>query len=236
MKNLLLLHRDNLTFPNFNAVYIGVTWLGNGDTQEKSVERMWNEYQSHKANGHTIFLIQFGYGLGDFDNNYFYKVIFRKFKDCSDVIFYIGEFYEEFAETGKFSPTQVEAIVFERMLLTKYNLIWDATARNKINIGANSLSSYFHQTKFWRTTDKFAWIYGQFAWHSCIPFIGSSSYKRLAKRINELGIKNVGLYQGDSNIWAWSKPYTWGTWLQSKLGIQDWYEALQRKRFLKYFG
>jgi len=187
--------------------------LTSGGTWDDAVQRMWNFYKSCKAIGYTHFLLQ----MRSESTKYQDKVI-AKFKDCSDVEYLCGEPYElveksfeTVDENGnkvikKWSEKQLRHSLYllDRKIVVETkdckDLIVDIQLRlwNKIDKFFPKVpSSYFWQQRKWYKEMPFAWIYGQLTWHSFIPFMGSLCYKRLKKRMDELGITVAYLYQED---------------------------------------
>lgn len=166
-----------------------------------------------------------GWGLGSYDNNYFYKVIGEEFKD-TNVLFDVGEFYEDYVETGKIDIATYAAIMYEKKLYFGKRMEQGNTARNKFSLNSDTLTSYWAQHKYW-TNDPFVWIFGQFAYHN----FSSLRYKKKAKICLDRNINVAFLYQGNPAAWT---AIGW----ENKLFncIRPWFERWQRKRFIRSFS
>ena len=213
------------------------------DKQIYAVDDMFKDYIKLREMGYELFIVTAGWGLGSLDNNYFYKVIYDKFRDSEDVVYDCGEFYEDYVEKATFVNFAGEK---EKLLLDTYNniinikkrligdkLIIGATARNKKILQANSLTSYLFQECYWEEGDKLAWFYGQF---SITHFFSSLWYKSHSKKLDSLGVSLRILYQGDGNKWIWSQPYTWANCIMNKIhfknwNLQEWFENRLLMRF-----
>jgi len=199
------------------------------DKQKATAKKMFEHYLVLKEIGYVFFLVDFGWGLGKYDQNWFYKVIYDEFKDCEDVFYDFGEFYEDYVETEKIDEITYESIMKERKDLIGDKLWIGATSRNKDKLGAVSLTSYWNQKKYWRATDKFVWIYGQ------LKFDADMCYENLSKVAKELGINKFFLYQGDPKKFDIAVPYTWLNSLLRLFGKDEKYEKNKREKFIKSF-
>lgn len=227
---------QKLKDEGFDGLFLpmGYFWdiQGSNPTYEKAIFWMKHWYEETKKMGFKFFLIDFGWGLGKYDGNYTYKKVYEAFKDSTDVMFYCGEFYESFYETGKYTLEQVEDILSIRAnLVGADKLIADGTVRSIGRPYIHGLSSYWNQEKYWSWRDKIAWIYGQ------VKFDANGSYENKAKIIKNIGlIEIVFLYQADSNKFSIKEPYTWLNWLYARLGIENKMKHNKRIEFIKYFG
>lgn len=210
------------------ASYWGV--FSNEDKQKFVAVKMFALYEELKNTGYEFFIIDAGWGLGSYDNNYFYEKIFNRFKQCNDVVFDWGECYEDYVEKKKMTLQQYKEAFQQRYKLIGSRLIVGATARNKKNFGANSLTSYLNQKKYWSSEDSLAWIFGQSAWHN---FAGSLCYKSKARQLKKLSVNLIGLYQGNPAEW---NSIGWENKLMKLFGLKECFEEWQRNRFIKYFG
>lgn len=243
---LFLWHKDNgsLVFAKrmhsvgFNAWRIPVEPFWNEvkdlqidiDSKQKMVaNKMYEMYLSLKIIGYKLFVVDAGWGLGDFDKNYFYERIYDKFKEKEDVIFDWGECYEDYVETKKMTWEQYLDVFEQRIKLMGSRLAIGATARNKLKLNANSLTSYLNQEKYWTSADILVWIFGQYAWHN---LCGSLDYENKAKKIKELNINVVGLYQNNPTNWSW---LGWENKIMDILGKKEKFEAGQREKFINIF-
>ncbi len=231
--NLVVLSKDG-----FNGLFLPIGYFYNGN-QDETVNQMFKKYLKARELGFKYFLIDCGWGLGEFDNNYFYKKIIDKFRECEDVDFYLGEPIESWLETKTLTWEQIyKNEINERYGLTKRgNLIMDATLRNYHSLADwtglyknITISSYYNQHKEWRNYFPHVWIYGQ------LKIGGSLRYKKLSKIADSLNIEKRFLYQGDLNKWNWKEPFTWLNAILNLIGLQKWFENNQRKRFIKSFG
>lgn len=247
MKNYLLLwhpHNASLGFADqmfkqgFNAWRIPVEpfWddvkdlqIDVEDKQKITANGMYAFYLALSRLGFQYFVVDAGWGLGSFDNNYFYEHIFNRFEGKNDVLFDWGECYEDYVETKKMTVNEYWKVFEQRHDLMGDKLTVGATARNKEKLGATSLTSYLNQEKYWRETDKLAWVFGQCAWHN---LFGSLDYEGKAKRIKELGINVVGLYQGNTSEWT---CIGWENKILDLFGKRNKFEENQREKFIKHF-
>jgi len=228
---------EQMFIKGFNAWRIPVLWDEVADLpydyeqkQNIAVEKMFNFYTELKKIGFEFFIVDAGWGLGSFDENYFYEKIYKKFANYSDVLFDWGETFEDYVETKKM-PDWIywQIIRKEREDLIGDKLTIGATARNKDKLNATSLTSYFNQTKYFRKTDKLVWIFGQVGWHN---LFGSLNYEKLYDKIVELGINVVGLYQGNSADWSW---IGWENKILEMFNLREKFELKRTKEFLKVF-
>ena len=208
--------------------------------QRATANDMLDRYTVYKQMGFTIFLnFGAGWGLGKFDGNYFYQAI-DKSLNLPDVINDWGEFWEDYVEQAKYpdpvtkQPRQLTreeyySIRSERNIYYQGRLEIGGTARNKQNLGLDTLTSYWNQKKYWAPTDPFFWIYGQLSYH----FPSSLRYKAKAALAKKYNTPAAFLYQGDLPGWD-------GTCfmikLLSLLNLKEIFETWQRKRFIKHFG
>lgn len=233
----------SLVDQGFNSLFLQVGFFYDNtlpnyvNRQDATVALMYDAYSFAKKLGYKYFLIDCGWGLGELDGNYFYEKIIAKFKDCEDVDFYLGEPIESFVETGKYSFEQVcEKIIQPRFkLMPRENLIMDATTRNYIKLynyapGKVGISSYYNQHQYWSHSSSHVWIYGQ------LKIGGSLCYKKLSSVANSMNIEKRFLYQDDPDTWSWKDLSSWLNTVLKWLHLGNWFESLQRKRFIKYFG
>ncbi|MFA5803693.1 MAG: hypothetical protein WC879_03525 [Melioribacteraceae bacterium] len=245
-RNLSIWNLNKLYDEGFNSVilYTGYFWnLQEKPTVEKTVFLIWHTYQEAKILGYKFFLIDIGWGLfplAEYDKTWL--LIADRFRDCDDIYFYLGEPYEQWVENRmKYKDAEgKEQIVDEQKFNqlknfretfinqnTKSRLIFDSTARNKLRLKANALSSYCNQKKYWSGSDLLHWIYGQ------LKIGGSLRYKSLAKFRGTWKLTPLFIYQGDAPEWSWTG---WINKILSIFGLLNWFEKLQRKRFLKWFN
>ena len=247
--NLGILHPSNFDYAfaedlrksGFNTLYINVSpfWeqTETGSPKEFSYEfkqeivaqKMRAYYEDLKDMGFTFFIIDAGWGLGNFDNNYFYEKIYKAFEDCEDVLFDWGECYEDYVETKKMTLDEYYRVAEQRINLISGQLSIGATSRNKDRLGATSLTSYCPQEKYWRKTDKYLWIFGQLAWHN---LFGSLDYESKAKWVKENGVGTVLLYQFNPSSWSW---LGFENKIGDILGCRQSFEKKQREEFIKAF-
>ena len=237
-KNADLRFARNLFIQGFNAWRIPIYdfWkqvenlnLTIDEKQMKTALAMYDFYLSLKAIGYKFFVVDAGWGLGSFDGNYFYEKIFSVFEKCDDVIFDWGECFEDYVETGKMTEAEYYRVVEQRVSIMAGKLTIGATARNKKKLGADSLTSYLQQGKYWERTDKLAWIFGQIGWHN---LFGSLDYQNKAEHLNMLGVKVIGLYQGNPSDWSW---IGWENKILDLFGKRNKFEENQREKFIKHF-
>lgn len=243
---LLLWHKENgnLAFAKamhkagFNAWRIPVEPFWNQvkdlqidveDKQKMTANSMYDFYLSLKRLGFKFFLIDAGWGLGSFDGNYFYERIYDKFEGKQDVLYDWGECYEDCVETKKMTIEQYWKVFEQRHDLMGEQLTVGATARNKDKLGATSLTSYINQEKYWRSSDKLAWIFGQYAYHN---LLGSLDYESKARKIKELKIDVVGLYQGNPSNWS---AVGWENKIADMFGLREKFEEKLRTKFINFF-
>lgn len=212
------------------------------EKQIKAAELMFKKYELLKRMGYVYFLnLGSSWGLGEFDGNYFWKVIGEKFKNCDDVIFDIGEFYEDYVEQASYYDYNLKAKrkltepEYYRILGEKFSYFGKRveignTRRNKLRFNADTLTSYEFQDKYWTKQDIFAWIFGQCGWHN---LIGSLMYGRKAKQCNKKGIGKAFLYQGNPSAWT---VIGFENKILDFFGLREFFESWQRKRFIKKFG
>ncbi|MHB8842201.1 MAG: hypothetical protein ACYC56_10550 [Candidatus Aquicultor sp.] len=199
------------------------------ELQELTAIEMRERYDKLKKMGFKFFLnFGSGWGLGEFDKNWFFRKIYEQFEDCDDMLFDLGEFYEDYVETGKMKEEEYTGIVAEKREFFGKKLELGNTARNKIKLGSDTLTSYWNQEKYWRNTDPFVWIFGQAGWHN----ISSLRYKSKAEWCKKNNIQVALLYQGDKSEW---KAIGWENKIADILHIRNWFENWQRKRFIKIF-
>lgn len=217
----------------FNGIIIRSDWYDN-DTFEDYLKRLWKLYCDAYQNGFKFFVVDFSQGLGKYDNNYNYVSVYKMFQYEEGIIFYIGEPYENYIETGLLTEEQMKDMINDKLALIKYQVFMDATVRNYMKMYLNfypnyaAISSYYNQHKYWLYTNAI-WIYGQ------LKLGGSLRYKFLSEQANKYNIQIRLLYQGDSDKFDIKKPYTWLNALLRLLGLRKIFEKWQRKRFIKYF-
>lgn len=197
--------------------------------QEVTARLMYDFYLQLKTVGFKFFIVDAGWGLGEYDGNYFYEKIYNQFEACDDILFDWGECYEDYVETKKMTINQYRRVAEQRINLMAGRLSIGATARNKDKLGANSLTSYLCQEKYWRETDNLIWIFGQYAYHN---LLGSLNYEKKAEQIRKLGIKVIGLYQGNPSEWS---SVGWENKIFDILGKREKFEEDKREKFIKYF-
>ena len=162
-----------------------------------NVENMFKFYLTCKEIGYTHFLIQMASEYSEYHD----KVI-AKFKGKADVEYLFGEPFDLVEKCGWDEDDlyiMLENSAVKVLVETGKHLLFDIQSRlwDKICSSFKSPSSYFWQQRKWYEGQPFCWIYGQLAWHSFIPFIGSSNYKRLKREMDKKGITVAYLYQGD---------------------------------------
>lgn len=200
------------------------------DSKQKMVaNKMYERYLALKIIGYKFFIIDYGWGLGDYDKNYFYEKISDKFEGKENILYDWGECYEDYVETKKMTKEQYWKVFEQRHDLVGEQLVIGATARNKDKLGATSLTSYLCQEKYWRETDNLIWIFGQAAYHN---LLGSLNYEKKAEQIRKLGIKVIGLYQGNPSEWS---SVGWENKIFDILGKREKFEEDKREKFIKYF-
>jgi hypothetical protein len=217
----------------FNGYAINPDWnpdpsLSYYENQIEHAKKMRAFYEHLKTLGFKHFLMPAaGWGLADFDQNWFYEIVYNEFKDCGDdILWSIEEFYEDWVETGKMTEEEYNKILTKKkQFFANTNLELGNTARNKIRFNSDSLTSYIRQSKYWRPTDKLNWIFGQLAWHN---LIGSLCYKSKSKSCGDV----VYLYQGN---YSKLDGIGWENAIGDFLGIREKFEAWQRKRFIEKF-
>jgi len=205
MENQKRLFDKGFRGATIGCPYKDISW-------EEAVNKMYNErYLPLKQIGYTHFLLQ----MRSPDVRY-QDLVIAKFKDCQDVEYLCGEPYElvekelemtdengdkYFVRWSEGKLHHALGKLYEKIFLGTYGkLIIDIQLRlwNKFPLVLKRVpSSYFWQQRVWYRGMPFAWIYGQLAWHSFIPFIGSSSYKRLKREMDKKGITTAYLYQAD---------------------------------------
>lgn len=183
--------------------------------QNETVALMKESYLNYKEQGYEYFLIDGGWGLGEYDGNYFYEKIINAFKECNDVEFYLGEPFIELNEKLKIYVDNIVDIIRERKSIDKRWIV-DAPARQQDLYKFDALSSYMFQGKHWRKQHTFAWIYGSVTY---TLLFGSLCYARKKEQLEKLGISKIFLYQGDED---------WMTYTGLNGYLQD--------RFIKTFG
>ena len=209
--------------------------------QHKAAEFMFTRYRILKKMGFTYFLnLGSSWGLGKLDGNYFYKVIGEQFKDCKDMIFDIGEFYEDYVEQASYFDYKINAKrkltydEYSNVMAEKLEYFGDRveignTRRNKIRFNSDTLTSYEFQNRYWRV-DPFVWIFGQAGWHN---LIGSLMYGRKNRQCKEKGIERAFIYQGNPSAWT---VIGFENKILDLFHLREWFENWQRKRFIKKFG
>lgn len=240
--DLSLIKLRELRAGGFNAIFLPVQYFWErtaGDYESRQIDvskMMYSYYTLLKKMGYTFFLIDFGWGLGEIDNNYFFKKIFEAFKSSEDVWFYFGEPIESFVESGRFEYYTVKKIIDERFSIAGERLLIDGTTRNIEKLRKdfphikNAISSYYNQHKYWTKGQKMCWIYGQ------LKIGGSLCYKKLAKEADENKIKIRFLYQADDGKFELKIPFTWLNSLLRLIKLDIQFKRWQQKRFINHFG
>jgi hypothetical protein len=195
-KNLLKLYMEGFRGLSINPI--------GANSCEGYAEQMFLDYSRAKQIGFTHFLIQ----MYSKDPAYQDAVISR-FKSCTDVEYLFGEPYNLVEKEG-WNENALNAFLNElrsniygmvycnlpprvdKQLICDIQLrLWDKVDFPK------APSSYFWQQRVWYKVMPFVWIFGQLAWHSFIPFIGSLCYKRLKRKADVLNIKVAYCYEGN---------------------------------------
>jgi len=205
------------------------------DKQKRTAEEMFKCYKIAKQLGFKYFLIDFSWGLGEVDNNYFYKHIYDKFEKCDNVIYYSGEPIENYVETGQYSYAVMKQILSAKYNLAKGNILFYATARNfdklkELYPKNTTLSSYCNVEKYWAKGVPTVWFMGD---PSISLFGGAYNYESRINFAKKIGIDDFILYQGnDSGITAvgWEKFL-----VKIFYGINKFNASMQDK-FLKLFN
>lgn len=215
-----------LADKGFNGIFMlcGYYWeqcfseqYTEAQVQDRTVNLMKQYYLNYKEQGYEYFLIDGGWGLGNYNdgNNYFFKKIIDAFKNCNDVEFYLGEPLVEWMEKSKIPFDDVLELIKERKSIDKRWII-DAPARQQDLYKFDALSSYMNQGKHWRGYHTFAWIYGSLTY---TVLFGSLCYESKKKQLDKLGISKIFLYQGDKD------------WMTIK-----WFDGYLQDKFIKIFG
>lgn len=248
MKNILGIWTNDINYEElreigFNAIFLPVYpfWVEADKMdidyslkQKLTAEVMYSEYLRLKQLGFSFFLIDFGWGLGAFDNNYFYEKIYNRFKN-DDILFYFGEPIEQLVEDRKYEYYDVKKIIDERFSLAGEQLLLDSTTRNIEQLRKDfpyiktAISSYYNQHKYWVKGQALSWIYGQ------LKIGGSLCYKKLSSAADEKGITIRFLYQGDDGVFKFSIPFTWFNSLLRLIGLDKRFKKWQQRRFIKHF-
>lgn len=252
MNKKLGIWTDDLTLENFlrlnnkgfNVIFLSLSpfWdeanKADGDyltKQSLSAELMYKEYLRLRQLGFSFFLVDFGWGLGELDKNWFYMKVYEKFKDCDDVLFYFGEPIEQLVESKRFEYYDIKKVIEERFSVVGERLLIDGTTRNIGQLRKdfphikNAISSYYGQHKYWVENQTMCWIYGQ------LKFGGSLCYKKLAKAADENKIQIRFLYQADDIPFDLSIPYTWFNSLLRLIKLDKLFKRWMQKRFIKHF-
>lgn len=199
VKNTLALSKKGF---NGLFLFLGYYWdiCFNGnyeESQNKTVELMKQSYLNYKEQGFEYFLIDASWGLGAYNNeyNFFYYKIVDAFRQFNDVEFYFGEPFVELMEKQNIPEQDVIEIIESRKSIDKRWIV-DAPARQQDLYAFDALSSYSNQSKHWRKYHTLAWIYGSLSYTA---LFGSLCYESKKKKLDELGISKIFLYQGDTD-------------------------------------
>lgn len=212
LENQKKLYDEGFRGATIGDPYQNISW-------EEAAYKMYHErYLPLKEIGYTHFLIQ----MRSVSSEY-HDAVLAKFKDCPDVEYLFGEPFDLVEKQGWKEIDLYNFLyhVSEKIYAIGKELIVDIQLRlwNKFNKLTKKVpSSYFWQQRVWYKDMPFAWIYGQLAWHSFIPFIGSLCYKRLKRKADKLGITVAYLYVGDTDKFS------------------NLINGFLRKRFVKIFG
>lgn len=220
----------NETYPHWGVI----------PKQHKAADLMFTRYKLLKKMGYEYFVnLGSSWGLGKLDGNYFFKIIGDKFIDCKDMIFDIGEFYEDYVEQANYmdpitkQKRKLTYDEYQNVMNEKIKYFGDRveignTRRNKLRFNSDTLTSYEFQNRYWRK-DLFVWIFGQCGWHN---LIGSLMYGRKNKQCKERGIEKAILYQGNPSSWT---VIGFENKILDFFKLREWFENWQRKRFIKKF-
>lgn len=223
----------------FNALFIRIGWfwdeINEDDIEKKeheTVSRMFRFFQDAKEYGFEWFIIDGSWGLGTYNGTFLFQKIVAKFEAEPSIYFYHGEPYEGLVESN-FCPFRSMLEILDEKLAADERFVFDVTVRNfklvipNFSPGTFTFSSYWKQDKHWFTLLPWIWIYGQLNWHS--PH--SLRFKRLLGVATARSIDTAMLYQADPAKWDW---INFGVKILDVLGLRDWFERWQRKRFVKW--